>query len=214
MAPSLSWDEGPAIQDANPKAREGRAPKAWGERIQFLLPAGPCVAYRLVSHQALHTALKTVSSHSEDMERRSLAKEEGGGWGWGDRKRQEAQNQSPRKGRGTEGMDGRGVQGVLRRAAWPRQGFREGQGESQAQRPYRPPSPSSSVPLRVLFPHVHTSCPTNSFYSNSPFETQLQAFTGCTVDKNLPDNAGGTGRFPVQEDTTCCGVTKPTCHNY
>lgn len=82
-APSLSWDEGPPTQDANPKAGEGRAPKGSGERIKFLLPAGPCVGYRLVSHRDPHTTLKTVSSHDEDMERRSLAKEVGGGVGAG-----------------------------------------------------------------------------------------------------------------------------------
>ena len=98
---------------------------------------------------------------------------------------------------------------MLRRACRPREGFQEGQGESQAQWPHRPQGPRSSVPLCVLFPQVHTSCPTNSFYSNSPFKTQLQAFTGGSVGKNHPDNPGDTGRSPVQEDSTCCGATKP-----
>ena len=37
-------------------------------------------------------------------------------------------------------------------------------------------------------------------------------FPGGTVVKNLPANAGDTGSIP--EDPTCCGATKPVCHNY
>lgn len=37
----------------------------------------------------------------------------------------------------------------------------------------RPSSPKNSVPLHMLFPLIHTSCPA-SFFLNSPFKTQLK----------------------------------------
>lgn len=64
--------------------------------------------------------------------------------------------------------------GVLRRARGPRQGFWEDQGKGQAQQPSQAPEPWELCALRVLFPHIHTSCPASSFHSNSPFKTQLQ----------------------------------------
>ena len=39
-------------------------------------------------------------------------------------------------------------------------------------------------------------------------------FPGGPVVKNLPCNAGDTGSIPGQEDSTCCGATKPMLHNY
>ena len=71
-------------------------------------------------------------------------------------------------------MGGQEAVGVLRRARGPRQGFWEGQGKGQAQQPSRAPEPWELCALRVLFPHIHTSCPASSFHSNSPFKTQLQ----------------------------------------
>ena len=42
-----------------------------------------------------------------------------------------------------------------------------------------------------------------------------QGFPGGTVVKNPPDNAGDMGfRSLVCKDPTCCGATKPECHNY
>ena len=38
-------------------------------------------------------------------------------------------------------------------------------------------------------------------------------FPGRAVD-NPPAIAGGTDSIPVREDPTCCGATKPVCHNY
>ena len=32
--------------------------------------------------------------------------------------------------------------------------------------------------------------------------------------KNPPASAGDMGSIPVGEDPTCCGATKPMCHNY
>ena len=37
---------------------------------------------------------------------------------------------------------------------------------------------------------------------------------GGPMVKNLPANAGDMGSVLVQEDPTCCGATKPMCHNY
>ena len=42
----------------------------------------------------------------------------------------------------------------------------------------------------------------------------LEGFLGGSVVKNLPSNAGDTVQSLIQEDPTCCGATKPVCHNY
>ena len=39
-------------------------------------------------------------------------------------------------------------------------------------------------------------------------------FPGGALVKNLPANAGTWVQALVQEDPTCCGATKPVCHNY
>ena len=42
----------------------------------------------------------------------------------------------------------------------------------------------------------------------------LEGSLGGSVVKNLPSNAGDTVQSLIQEDPTCCGATKPVCHNY
>ena len=42
----------------------------------------------------------------------------------------------------------------------------------------------------------------------------LEGSLGGSVVKNLPSNAGDTVQSLIQEDRTCCGATKPVCHNY
>ena len=37
---------------------------------------------------------------------------------------------------------------------------------------------------------------------------------GGAVVKKTPANAGHMGLIPGPEDPTCCGATKPVCHNY
>ena len=44
------------------------------------------------------------------------------------------------------------------------------------------------------------------------FKKNVWDFPGGTVVKNPPANAGVCSL--VQEDPTCCGATKPVCHNY
>ena len=39
-------------------------------------------------------------------------------------------------------------------------------------------------------------------------------FPGGAVVENLPANAGDTGSSPGLVRSTCCGATKPVCHNY
>ena len=41
-----------------------------------------------------------------------------------------------------------------------------------------------------------------------------EGFPGGLVVKNPPANAGDMGLIPVQEDATCCGVTKSLRHKY
>ena len=48
----------------------------------------------------------------------------------------------------------------------------------------------------------------------SPNQKVHRDFPGGPVVKNLPPNAGDTGRSLVREDLTSDGVTKPMCHNY
>ena len=40
-------------------------------------------------------------------------------------------------------------------------------------------------------------------------EGKNRDFRGDPVVKNLPDNAGDTGKSLVREDSTCCGATEP-----
>ena len=42
----------------------------------------------------------------------------------------------------------------------------------------------------------------------------VQGFPGDAVVKNPPANTGTRVRALVREDPTCCGATKPVCHNY
>ena len=37
---------------------------------------------------------------------------------------------------------------------------------------------------------------------------------GGPVAENPPASAGDMGLSPDLEDSTCCGTTEPTCHNY
>ena len=45
------------------------------------------------------------------------------------------------------------------------------------------------------------------------FKILLWNFSGGTVAKTLPANAGDTGSIPVWEDPICRKATKPVCHN-
>ena len=50
-----------------------------------------------------------------------------------------------------------------------------------------------------------------------PFSGKMlmwEDFPGGALVKNLPANAGTWVQALVQEDPTCCGATKPVCHNY
>ena len=45
-------------------------------------------------------------------------------------------------------------------------------------------------------------------------ECHVGRFPGGPVVMNLSANAGDMGSTPIQEDSTCCGATKPVLHNY
>ena len=45
------------------------------------------------------------------------------------------------------------------------------------------------------------------------YKNKTWGLPGGTVVKSLPANAGDTGLALVWEDLTCCGATKPVCHN-
>ena len=56
------------------------------------------------------------------------------------------------------------------------------------------------------------------FYSFSQtkiiFKIVHKGFPGVPGIKNPPANAGDMDWLPDQEDSTCCGATEFTCHNY
>ena len=50
--------------------------------------------------------------------------------------------------------------------------------------------------------------------SKKKTKQNIQNFSGGTVDKNPPADAGTQVRSPVREEPTCCQVTKSMGHNY
>ena len=56
--------------------------------------------------------------------------------------------------------------------------------------------------------HIHT------MKHYSPLKMRRLGFSGGSIVKNQPTDAGDMGSFLILEDPTCCGATKPMCHNY
>ena len=46
------------------------------------------------------------------------------------------------------------------------------------------------------------------------FKDEAKGFSGGTVVKNPPANAGDMDSSPGLGRSTCCEATKPVCHNY